>query len=228
MPDEERPDRADAIVHDLLRGRRLRARPDDAPQRDAILAAARLAGARERYPRMTPAFRNRLQEMLSDKPRNALSRRTALVAGVVAAAGALGGVGLTRALEPSYEPAPPKTGAPVQAPAPGLVIDPRPGRWIDVAAMSDLKEGAPSWVKVGDAFGVYLVRAADKVSALSDVCSHLPCSLHYVADRQVLNCPCHNANFDLAGRSLSETYPLPPLAQARVRIVGGRVQVMGV
>lgn len=228
MPEEEKPERLDAIVSDLLKGRRLRARPADAGQRDAVLAAARLAGAREGYPRMSPAYRKRLQDLLAKDSAPAFSRRAALVAGIAAAAGALGGVGLGRGLEPTYHPAaPPQTG---RAPLTNgqVVIDPRPGRWVDVAAMADLQEGQPSWVRVGDAFGVYLVRSAEKVTALSDVCSHLPCSLRFVASQGVLNCPCHNANFNLEGRSLAETYPLPSLAQARVRIVNGRVQVMGV
>ena len=228
MSEEERPERLDAIVSDLLKGRRLRARPADATQRDAVLAAARLAGARERYPRMSPAYRKRLQGVLAGGSGPAVSRRAALVAGIAAAAGALGGLEIARSLGPSYRApaAPPAAGA--GSSSGQLVIDPRPGRWIDVAAMADLSEGRPSWVRVGDAFGVYLVRAAGKVTALSDVCSHLPCSLHFVEAQGVLNCPCHNANFSLEGRSLAETYPLPSLAQARVRIVNGRVQVMGV
>ncbi len=62
MPEEkderlERVDRVERLVRDLLAERRLQVRPDDAPDRDVILAAARLAGARDPHPRMSPAFR---------------------------------------------------------------------------------------------------------------------------------------------------------------------------
>src|SRR5690349_16020672 len=92
--DEERnAERIDRIVGEVLAGRRLKAMPSDAAERDAILVAARLAGARDGYPRMTSAFRRRLGRVLEDgKAPGWLNRRAALAAGLGIAAGAVGGV----------------------------------------------------------------------------------------------------------------------------------------
>ena len=225
MP-EERPDRLNAIVQDLLRGRRIRVGTGDAEQRDAIMAAARLAGSRESHPSMSRAFRRNLEEMLNQPRQPTVNRRAALVAGLAAAAGALGGVGISRMLEPAIHlvsAARPSVPAPVQA---VLFLDPRPGRWQEVGSLAELPENHPVRVS-GGAVSFFLVRHGDRVDALSTSCSHLPCELRSIAGRAELLCPCHNASFDLAGQSLSETYPLPPLTRGRARIVNGKVQVLG-
>ena len=98
MPDrnEDRAaERLDRLIADLLAGRHLKATPSDAADREAIWAAARLAGAREGYPRMSQAFRRRLAAVLEKGEEPPwLSRRAALVAVLAAATGALTGVGL--------------------------------------------------------------------------------------------------------------------------------------
>jgi nitrite reductase/ring-hydroxylating ferredoxin subunit len=223
MPDDSK--RLDDIVSGLLQGRRLRIGPRDAADRKAIIAAVQLAAAREGYPRMSPAFRRRLAETLGETPREGwVSRRTALVGGLGAAAGAIAGLGASRlgglvAPGPAREP----------APATGFrsaVVDPRPGRWVDVAALADLPEGQGFRVQAG-AVGAYLFRSGSNVTAVSAICSHLPCELDWVSARGVLNCPCHNAAFKPSGESLSPNYPLPSLAAVQVRVVSGRVEVMG-
>src|SRR6202022_4050699 len=98
MPDHDEDraaERVDQLVESVLGGRRLKATPSDAAEREAILAAAGLAGSREGYPRMSPAFKRRLQGLLQGQPEPRLmTRRAALVAGIgVAAGGARGGVG---------------------------------------------------------------------------------------------------------------------------------------
>jgi menaquinol-cytochrome c reductase iron-sulfur subunit len=222
MPDESR--RLDRIVSDLLKGRRLRIGPGDAADRKAIISAARLAAAREGYPRMSPAFRRRLAQALGEQPREAsFSRRTALVGAVGAAVGAVAGLGATR-LGGLFAP-PARTTAPTTG-FRSAVVDPRPGRWVDVAALTDLEEGEAFRVQAG-AVAAYLFRQGSKVTAVSSICSHLPCELEWVRTRGVLNCPCHNAAFKATGESLSPSYPLPPLAEVQVRIVSGRIEVMG-
>jgi len=76
---EDLEGRIDKLVDRLLRGKRHKARAADAAERDAIMAAAELAAAREGYPRMSPTFRRRLASTLraGDAP-GLVSRRTAL------------------------------------------------------------------------------------------------------------------------------------------------------
>ena len=59
MPDGPE-NRVERIVSDLLHGRRLRLRGGDAEEKDAIIAAARLAAAGQGVQRMHPAFRKRM------------------------------------------------------------------------------------------------------------------------------------------------------------------------
>lgn len=207
--------RIDKIVSDLLRGRRLKLRGTDAEEKAAITAAARLAGTRQGPQRMHPAFRKRLQQALEQAPREGwITRRAALVAGLGLAAGAASGAVLGRVTE---QPALAKSGDP---------IDPHPGRWIDVAAMSDLKEGHGTLVAAG-AVRAFVFRSGDSVTAVSSICSHLPCELWWDDDRSHLACPCHPAAFEPDGRP-TQGYSLPPLNTVHVRVTdAGRVEVLG-
>jgi nitrite reductase/ring-hydroxylating ferredoxin subunit len=206
--------RIDRIVSDLLRGRRLKLRGGDAEEKAAITAAARLAGARQGPQRMHPAFRKRLQQTLEQGPREgAISRRAALVAGLGLAVGAAGGAILGRATEPEVAAG---TGP----------IDPAHGRWIDVAAMSDLEEGQGRLVAAG-AVRAFVFRKNDTVSAVSSICSHLPCELWWDGGSSHLACPCHPVSFQSDGHP-SEGYTLPPLNTVHVRVTdAGRVEVLG-
>jgi nitrite reductase/ring-hydroxylating ferredoxin subunit len=209
--------RIERIVSDLLRGRRLKLRGGDAEERAAIIAAARLAAARQGEHRMHPAFRRRLARALEQAPREGLlSRRAALVAGLGLAAGAATGLLLERATE-----ATPNTAAA------GQPIEPINGRWVDVAAFSDLVEGQGLRVSAGGV-GAYVFRRGDTVTAVSSICSHLPCELWWDAGHALLACPCHPATFTSAGRSTDQKYPLPALNPVRVRLTSsGRVEVLG-
>src|SRR5262245_26735645 len=238
-PNEERAaERLDRLVGDLLAGRHLKATPPDAADRDAIRLAARMAGAREGYPRMSPAFRRRLARMLErgDAP-SWLNRRAALTAGLGLAAGAVGGSLVTPleglvASRPRPQPRPRRTSAP--APTPSVAasrsyIEPHPGlaRWIDTGvALRELVEGVPHRVTAG-AIGAFLVRHGDQVVGMSSYCTHLPCELVWQQDRHLLTCPCHNLGFNVQGESLGAGYSLPALPLVKVRVVDGRVEVLG-
>ena len=220
-PEQEerrRAEQLDEIVSSLLAGRRLPPGAGGGEDRDAISAAARLASAREGYPRMSPAFRARLAARLGAGRERGMTRRsilTAGVAGVAALAGGLVGVEASRLVE---------RGAP--APHPGPMIVPDQGRWIPVAAMADLPEGQGVKVEAG-AVSAYLFRRGETVTAVSAICSHLPCSLEWMASEQVLLCPCHQRSFTPDGRSTSSAYPLPDLSNVMVKVEGGQVMVRG-
>ena len=219
--EEKRAARIDRIVGDVLAGRHLKATPSDAADQEAIRVAAALAGSREGYPRMSPAFRRRLTQMLQKGEAPAwINRRSALVAGLGLAAGAVGGALASEMAAPG---APRARARETLEPLPAL------GRWVDTGlTLADLEAGVPRRVTAG-AIGAFLVRHGDQVSAMSAMCTHLPCELVWVGDRSVLNCPCHNLAFTLDGQPLSDRYPPPPtLPKVRVRVLaGGRLEVLG-
>ncbi len=229
MPDDQKKaDRVEKLVRDVIEGHHLKATPTDAAEREAIMAAARLAGARDGYPRMSSAFRRRLATILETGEQPGwMSRRAALVAGLGIAAGALGGAGLGR-LTAGDKPEPAvATKPPVSGTSTGIIDLGSHGRWVDVAAMSDLPEKQGVRVTAG-AVGAFLFKEGDKVHAVSSVCSHLPCELNWMPTNSLLNCPCHNQNFDASGNSTSQTYPLNPLYKLQVRVTSaGRIEVFG-
>jgi nitrite reductase/ring-hydroxylating ferredoxin subunit len=217
MP-EKPENRVDRIVTDLLRGRRLKLRGGDAEEKEAITIAARLAAARQGTQRMSPAFRNRLAVTLQAAPKEGwLTRRAAMVAGLGVAAGAVGGGLIGKVLQPA-------THGQV---AGGGLINPDSGRWVDVGALSDLAEGQGKRVTAG-AIGAFLFRRGETVTAVSSICSHLPCELWWNADGNSLDCPCHPASFQPDGRPTHQAYGLAALNQISVRITtAGRVEVLG-
>lgn len=211
--------RVDKIVSDLLHGRRLRLRGGDAEEKAAITAAARLVAARQGPQRMNPAFRKRLEQALDSAPAEPwLTRRAALVAGFGLAAGAVTGGLLGRALEPAVT---------APRPAGGDPINPVPGKWVDVASISDLVEGQGKRVTAGSV-SAFVFRRSDSVTAVSSICSHLPCELWWNRGQGLLDCPCHPASFTPEGKSTDTTYPLPALNTVHVRVTPeGRVEVLG-
>ena len=211
--------RVDKIVSDLLHGRRLRLRGGDEEEKAAITAAARLAAARQGPQRMNPAFRKRLEQALESAPKEPwLTRRAALVAGFGLAATAVAGGLVGRALEPAASAQPRTVGG---------TIDPIPGRWVDVAAMSELVEGQGMRVTAGGV-GAFLFRRGDTVTAVTSICTHLPCELWWNGGGATLDCPCHPASFLPDGRSTDPNYPLPTLNKVQVRVTSaGRVEVLG-
>jgi nitrite reductase/ring-hydroxylating ferredoxin subunit len=218
MPDQPE-NRIERIVDDLLHGRRLRLRAGDAEEKEAIIAAARLATARSGPQRMSPAFRRRLAQILDSAPREPrLTRRAALVAGLGIAAGALAGGIVGKELASSPAPLPLSASSPVV---------PRNGRWTDVGAMADFAEGQGKLVRAG-AVGAFVFRRGETVTAVSSMCSHLPCELWWESGSSLLECPCHPVSFTSDGKPSSASYTLPALNEVKVRVTAaGRVEVLG-
>ncbi len=216
----EKPEnRVERIVDDLLRGRRLRLRAGDAEEKEAIMAAARFAAARQGPQRMSPAFRRRLSQILEDTPQETwLTRRAALVAGLGVAAGALAGGLVGKSLTP---------GAGSVARSSSKPVLPVAGRWTDVGALVDFPEGQGKLVRAG-AVGAFVFRRGESVSAVSSICSHLPCELWWDGSSSLLECPCHPVSFLADGKPSSPAYTLPALNEVKARVsAAGRVEVLG-
>jgi nitrite reductase/ring-hydroxylating ferredoxin subunit len=212
-------DRIDRLVEDLLRGRRLRSGAAEAGERESIMAAAGLAAAREGYPRMSPSFRRRLTAILTGgADRGKVSRRTALGAVVGLAAGVVGAAGLGRLA--TAEPGP----AARRSALAGGVMKAAGGRWIEVAALSQLSETAPTRVVAGDVVA-YLFRTGATVSGVSAICTHLPCVLGWHPGDELLVCPCHPVKFQPDGVSTAENYAVASLPRLHVKVEQERVFV---
>ena len=218
MP-EKPENRVERIVSDLLHGRRLKLRAGDAEEKEAITAAARFAAIRQGPQRMSPAFRHRLAQLLESAPQETwLTRRAALVAGLGVAAGALAGGVAGRSL------ASPGGVAYVSPSSPVVPVN---GRWTDVGALSDFPDGQGKLVKAG-AVGAFVFRRGESVTAVSSMCSHLPCELWWERGQSLLVCPCHPVSFTADGKPSSVTYTLPALNEVKVRVTAAaRVEVLG-
>jgi cytochrome b6-f complex iron-sulfur subunit len=165
---------------------------------------------------MHPEFRQQLGDLLSSgvQPRG-FTRRQALGGGLAAAAGLVVGVGVER-LVASVD----------LERAPGAYVVPSPGQWVDVAAVGDLPEGQATHVSAGAVSG-YLFRAGSNVHAVSSTCSHYPCALSWDTSQRNILCPCHMQRFSTDGQPIAAGYDLPPLKRLQVRVLDGRVQVLG-
>ena len=219
-PEDQAAERIDRIVGDLLRGRSPTIGPGDAEHRETILAAAMLAGAREGYPRMTPGFRQKLAKVVrrQDPEPRWLNRRSALAGGVGLALGAAAGAVAARLGI--------ATGAPARR-----TIQPRAqlARWADTGlTLQDLREGVPRRVQAGSVPAYLVLQEEGKLTAMSAMCTHLPCELAWRAQSRDLVCPCHGLAFNLKGVAQKPTHPLPDLPLVKVRVVGnGRIEVLG-
>jgi len=106
-------------------------------------------------------------------------------------------------------------------------ITPTHGTWQNVAASTDVSEGAVLSFDLGSVTG-FVRRVSGRVQAVSGICTHQACRLALSPARDTLACPCHGATFALTGESLTHprsVRPLPPLPRMAVRETGGHIQV---
>jgi nitrite reductase/ring-hydroxylating ferredoxin subunit len=161
-----------------------------------------------------------------------VSRRDLLRGGIGATVGlAAGLVGVS--LRPRTDEAP-------TDPARGPLVA-GAGFWAEVAAVGDVPPGSAVRFST-PAFDGFIVNDDGDVRALSSVCTHMGCTLHFRPDWQDLRCPCHGASFDLAGRLANgrsrwrqtggyrgdpNAYPLelPDLVRPEVKVEGDRIWV---
>lgn len=155
-----------------------------------------------------------------------LSRRDVLRAGIGAAAGlAAGLVGISIRQRDEGGDGIGGDGTPLVA---------GDGFWAEVARLDELPAGSALRFSTA-AFDGFVVNDEGTVRALSSVCTHMGCTLHFRPDWQDLRCPCHGASFDLAGRLANgrtawratggyrgdaSAYPieLPDLVRPRVKV----------
>lgn len=118
---------------------------------------------------------------------------------------------------------------------------PGDGFWVDVARLQEVPPGSAVRFSTA-AFDGFVVNDGGTIRALSSVCSHMGCTLHFRPDWQDLRCPCHGASFGLDGRLANgrrawraegaypgdaRAYPieLPDLVRPEVKVEDGLIKV---
>jgi nitrite reductase/ring-hydroxylating ferredoxin subunit len=187
---------------------------EDAEERATLAMAARLRLLRPGAATPRPRFAARMLRLLANSinPRPALPRRRLLLgSGGGALAGLAAGIALALGL---------KRRAPPSARAPGWALV---GRLQDVPQSGALAFTTP-------AFGGYVMRDGDRLTALSAICNHLGCRVQWQPESKQFICPCDGAEFDQAGNYLTTYYggptvALDPLTPLAVRLEGDMVYV---
>lgn len=199
-------------IDDLLQGRRPRPfQPDDfeaAQIRTAIeLRAAGVDDAVEDGPRQEflDGLHARLAEQMTGTPPEVVSpqnttRRQVIVGTSAAAAAAVGAVAVDRLVMSN----------PVgEVPAVAGQLTPNVGRWMRVAASSEVPDGVMHPFDLGSVNG-FVRRVDGKPEAVSGVCTHQGCRLWFDAPDDRLRCPCHSTSFAPSGQVLTHQLPIAP------------------
>ncbi|MGO9507297.1 MAG: Rieske (2Fe-2S) protein [Mycobacterium sp.] len=213
-------------VEDLLRGRRPKPfQPDDfeaAQIRTAIeLRAARPGGDAPR-PEFLADLHGRLAQQMAGAPPPPVpiqntTRRQVIVGTSAAAAAAVGAVAVDRLV----------IGNPVtEVPAASGELKPNDGRWMRVAASSEVPDGLMHPFDLGSISG-FVRRVDGKPQAVSGVCTHQGCRLWFDAPDDRLRCPCHSTSFASSGQVLTHQLPIAPkpLPTLMVREADGVIEV---
>lgn len=81
---------------------------------------------------------------------------------------------------------------------------------------STFKAGLPDEYEVGvvderwkDKYGVWVIRVAEGLYALSTICTHLGCTPNWLGGEQKFKCPCHGSGFFKTGINFEGPAPRP-------------------
>jgi cytochrome b6-f complex iron-sulfur subunit len=97
-------------------------------------------------------------------------------------------------------------------------------RTVRVGTLDELRVGDAKLVRHGPT-PFYVVRLdAERVIAVSAVCTHVRCILDFDRSRKGFACPCHDGRFDLSGAVISGPPPRP-LPNYSVQVRAGEVYV---
>ncbi len=97
--------------------------------------------------------------------------------------------------------------------------------WSDVAGRDEVEPDTPLGVKVGElAIGIYEVDGA--LHAIEDVCPHANAHLSEgFVDGCAIECPLHNAVFDVTSGKHLRGEPCRDVKTFPVRVVDGRIEL---
>jgi Rieske Fe-S protein len=110
--------------------------------------------------------------------------------------------------------------------------------WISLGPLANYPLGTPTlvnftrtqvngWERTSQSYGVYVHRASEsKVTAFSNICTHLSCRLSWEEDLQQYVCPCHDASFDINGQILNPPSPAPrPMDTYETKLEEGNLSI---
>jgi Rieske Fe-S protein len=119
----------------------------------------------------------------------------------------------------------------------GNAFEETEAKWVKVGEITALPAGQmhrtdysmrrkDAWHTV-EAKGVLYVFSEDgqQYTALSGVCTHLGCNVHWKEESESFHCPCHDADFDRAGAVLSGPPPRP-LTRLETKVENGTLLVL--
>lgn len=212
-------DRIAAFVDALLRERRPPRFPADPEEAAGMYAATALKSARPGADLPSPGFIRGLESRLAAevarggataRPRFGMTRRSLLQLSGASAAALVAGITVDRVVTRDAPP-PPDTLSPVG------------GRWVPVVTAAQLEPGRAVRFSTPGVEG-FVVNHDGAVLAMSAVCTHMGCILHFNAADARLDCPCHGASFALDGSPISREY-LKSLPRLASRVRGGSIEV---
>jgi cytochrome b6-f complex iron-sulfur subunit len=213
-------------IDDLLRGRRPKPfRPDDF-EAAQIRTAIELQAARQESDAPRPEFLTDLHRRLAAQqdsaarpvPKSNATRRNVIVGTSAAAAAAVAAVSIDRTLIDGQVADGGNSGS--------QELTPNTGRWVRVAASSEVTRGVMWPFDVGSVIG-FVRRVDGKPEAVSGVCTHQGCRLWFDAPDDRLRCPCHSTSFTPTGLVVTHQLPIAPkpLPTLMVREQGGVIEV---
>jgi Rieske Fe-S protein len=75
--------------------------------------------------------------------------------------------------------------------------------------VSEVNPNAAKIFRLGSRPGILVRLPSGEWRAFSAVCTHLQCTVQYRSDLERIWCPCHNGQFDLAGKNVLGPPPAP-------------------
>lgn len=77
------------------------------------------------------------------------------------------------------------------------------------ATVPELKPNSGKIFRFGSRPGILIRLPSGEFRAFSAVCTHLQCTVQYRSDMERIWCPCHNGQYDLAGKNVAGPPPSP-------------------
>ena len=91
------------------------------------------------------------------------------------------------------------------------LLQQRTVQWVRVCSLSEIGEAEPREFRIAfkgedgsvaynTVAGVFVIRRGEEILAFSNVCTHMGCSVRWLAWRQQILCPCHGGLYDRWGQ----------------------------